>query len=326
MNSSRGSSSSRNPEQRERIRRSEKTEGKRSVSKPSKQPEIELSDLSYDVVFEYMLKMDPKTLQQACQISRIHADVCSDNNFWIQKINRDFPDINGHYDVTNAKKNWTLCAVGHRFSCYLYLGVSAYYQDVNIVDYNVRFPEDKEAIDYISDLIDREAIERITSVYKLYSGDNEGCIRLSNQIIYYVEDGQIVLYLRNSKSRLHKGIKKLNGNQINIIRKIINRGHLVISETPKDIQREKNIKEFQDLVLKYDRDGNLISNSNLRDIINLNVDSYEVVLQKYPHCSGALEEIENDIVKTELVELRAELDFRMLNENDFNDINNAEQN
>lgn len=38
----------------------------------------------------YLLTLNPRDLQNACRSNRVYAELCSDDEFWMRKLIRDF--------------------------------------------------------------------------------------------------------------------------------------------------------------------------------------------------------------------------------------------
>lgn len=47
-------------------------------------------DVSTDVLWNVMLRMDPYTLQNACTVNTLSSEICKKESFWKQKIENDF--------------------------------------------------------------------------------------------------------------------------------------------------------------------------------------------------------------------------------------------
>ena len=52
-----------------------------------------------DELLEIMLTSDYKTLSQLCQINVYTQNICNTNNFWIEKLAIDYPDIYYNYNI-----------------------------------------------------------------------------------------------------------------------------------------------------------------------------------------------------------------------------------
>lgn len=184
--------------------------------------------MNYDTIFEVMLKLGPRDLQNACRVDRIHSDVCDDNNFWVQKIKRDYPKIEGHYDYQQAKKTWILCTVGHRFEFDICLNVELYYlgreegkEQTLIEDKNpenlvgnemTRIPKDLETENFI--------LEQVGNLRQiLRESRNVKDIKISKYIISYIERSprgdRLILYIRKSKSNI--GIPRFDPREISMM-------------------------------------------------------------------------------------------------------------
>lgn len=235
--------------------------------------------LSYDVTFEYMLKMDAKTLQNACSVSKMHAEICSNNSFWIQKINRDFPDINGHYDVEKAKKAWVLCTIGHKFVLNLYMQVKLFNQSFDVVDeFNTKFPKDEKAYQYLSNFINKNTIETVKQNYwfkmnRIYEDATCEHIDISNDMIFYIKNDTVTLYLRRSKSRQYNGIKRFTETEKEVILLVL-KDYIFHSITEDD-----NVEMFKDVSLYYNNDGFQISEKKFMSNQN---DGFVIIEAKNP--------------------------------------------
>lgn len=186
---------------------------------------MEYQDLSYDVIFETMLKMGPRELQNNCSVSRIHAEICNTNSFWIQKIRRDFPEIEGHYNKEKAKKAWVLCVVGRRFELQIGFWVNLNYPekyDLLTDDEKAKFEGDEELKKYLHNLIDKKLISRIEKHYenisRYYSSIvSRNCLGLSNDMIFYIKEDVLVFYIRKRKNRKRRGIPRFREREIKLM-------------------------------------------------------------------------------------------------------------
>jgi len=89
-------------------------------------PEEELPDIEKlpdELIFEYMLKLDPRSLQNACRINKRYAEICNDQHFWKKKIDIDYKDYYIPSCEGDYKKCWIRLYQGTMFKFDLIVGV-----------------------------------------------------------------------------------------------------------------------------------------------------------------------------------------------------------
>jgi len=242
-------------------------------SESEEKEEEQKEHLSYDVTFQYMLKMDARTLQNACNISKMHAEICNDNSFWVQKIDRDFPDINGYYDTTEAKKAWILCTVGRRFTFSINLEIHLIYQIGNnprrypTYIKKSQIPESEEVYNYARNTIEPYLAKEIKILYpsiskKLFGVSSKIDISSYDNIFYMKGKNNIFIYLRKSKDKERGGIKRFSEQEIKVLEYIFKNVNLFSNS--KSFKEEEKEVLGSDVELQYDEEGYPIEKYSLK--------------------------------------------------------------
>lgn len=70
--------------------------------------------LSYDETWELLIRLDPVSLSNACQVNRMYRDICNAEGFWKQKIEYDF-GIKNPEKIENLtwKQSWLTLRRGY---------------------------------------------------------------------------------------------------------------------------------------------------------------------------------------------------------------------
>lgn len=76
--------------------------------------------LPYEVIFQYMIHLDPKELQEACNINPAYKSVCDDAGFWRAKIDKDYPGYSVNCSrptetTSSLKQCWIKLYMGTKF-------------------------------------------------------------------------------------------------------------------------------------------------------------------------------------------------------------------
>lgn len=221
-------------------------------------------NLPYDLVYSYMLRLDGKSLQEACNINPAYKKVCEDSKFWSEKIIRDYPGYTTNCTSSSEDKKqcWIKLYLGTKFEVKIIIKVERFF------NYNFKF-ESKNIIESFNEKLINEdefkknAEQLILKNYTEYFKskiEHNSKLKLSNTFACSITKNGILSFILVKTSN-HKPLKGFTGSEKDFI---LSYASSLVRGNVSPLS-EKYI-ELDGRSLYYDIFGNISNKKDSKDI------------------------------------------------------------